>query len=273
MPFYADGHVHLHPGFDLGRLARVLAGRSRELGGDLLLLLAETPGASFFRGLRRAATSPSEGSTTGRGAGGLAALRPQATDEPESLRLLPDSSPAVFAVAGRQFVSRERLEVLGLGLDPDLPLRDRPDGEQEAEALVEAVLGAGGIAVLPWGVGKWTGARGRLVRQLARAFSGEARFLAGDIAHRPVGWPVPRAFREAAGPVLAGTDPLPLPGLEAGIARYGTRFEAPFRREAPAASLRAALEAGAAARPFGRRDGPMRVFREQLRYRLDRARR
>lgn len=268
MPFHVDGHVHLHRHFDLDRLAGALLERCGALRGPLLLLLAETAGAGVFGSLRRVAEGslPRDAPPPPQ-SGGVAALGPAPTGERESVRLLAGTTADVFAVAGRQFVSRERIEVLGLGLAPELPVSLLPDGERGAEALVEAVLAAGGIAVLPWGVGKWTGARGRLVRRLARAFSAEPRFLAGDIAHRPPGWPTPAAFRDASGPLLAGTDPLPLSGLEAGIARYGTRFEAPFRPEAPAASLRAALDSGAPARPFGRRDGALRVLREQLRYR------
>jgi hypothetical protein len=265
---YADGHVHLYPAFDqLALFAQAIA-RSERLGAPLALLLAECVDEGGFRGLQRALDTGPRGR--------LHALRLRATKEACSVAIgaEPGTAGSVLVVAGRQLVSREGLEVLALCLDPDDPLYALGDRELAAEALVRRALDAGTAAVLPWGVGKWLGARGRLVKALVgeRALAADPLFFVGDIAHRAWPWPTPAAFRGAAR-VLAGTDPLPLAGLEPRVASYGFRIEGELDPWRPAASLLELLRARAPLATAGRRATLPAMLREQLamRFRRDRA--
>jgi hypothetical protein len=157
--------------------------------------------------------------------------------EPAALRLRAEDSFELTFVAGRQVATRERLEALALGLD--MPL---PDGLALSEAL-SRIREARGIAVLPWSPGKWLGHRGHVVRDLLlSAKPGE--MLLGDSALRPQPGIEPRLHalgRRRGIALVAGSDPLPLPGEERHIGRYATVVDVPFSPETPIASLRTAL--------------------------------
>ena len=133
----------------------------------------------------------------------------------------PEGNPAANAsrcnqlvlIAGRQVVTRERLELLAIGtassLRHGLPLQETM---QQVEEL-------NGVSVLPWGFGKWLFERGSVVRSLvssaaSSSSSGTQRsqVLLGDNGCR---WQSLRPrllkFAEAASfSVIAGSDPLPL---------------------------------------------------------------
>jgi hypothetical protein len=264
---YADAHVHLYPAFDRLRLFGQAIARSERLGAPLALLLAECADEGGFRSLQGALDADRRGR--------LQALRLRATKESCSVAIgaEPGTPGSVLVVAGRQLVSREGLEVLALCLEPDDPLYALEDRELAAEALVRRALDAGAAAVLPWGVGKWLGERGRLVKALVaqRALAADPLFFVGDIAHRSWPWPTPAAFRGAVR-VLAGTDPLPLPGLEARVASYGFRIEGDLDPGRPAASLLELLRMRAPLATTGRRATLPAMLREQLAVRLRRQR-
>jgi len=253
-----DAHVHIYPAFDVPTMCNTALERSRVLAGPLLLLLSESDGFEAFAALEQRADTEEP----------AASPHLAATLEPESLALVGAAPhPSVFWIAGRQRVSAEGLEILGLAWRASACAAP-PRSGLPAAALIRALLDAGALTVLPWGVGKWLGRRAALVDSLVAdtALRDHPRFFVGDIAHRCWPWPVPRAFRSGAR-VLAGTDLLPLPGLERDVAGFGSRVAAAFDAQRPAASLRTALERGHPASAFGRVKSPLRVLTEQLRYR------
>jgi hypothetical protein len=259
---YADAHVHLYPCFDFPALVRTALARARALSGPLLLLLCESHGLHAFARLRE-----------GGSARALGSVRVRETAEPQSLALEEEGAapaPPLYLVAGRQIVSREGIEVLALGLAPNHPLEKLPDRARPAEQLLGESLAAGALCVLPWGIGKWIGARGRSVAALAQEphFARHPRFFLGDIAQRAFPWPEPALFREHR--VLSGTDPLPVPGAERRVARYGTRAAGRLAHEAPARSFLEALDGGARLARFGRRETLGETLREQLAHRARR---
>jgi hypothetical protein len=260
MNLYGDGHVHIHRIFDLERLFSTALKRAAGLGGPLLLLLAESgPAAEFTRLLRAGSVRP----------GSRIVCR--GLSDPISMRIEREgdaAGAALYLIAGRQFVSSEGLELLALGMNPDNPLAALNDGTLPAEEIIQLTLKADAVSVLPWGVGKWIGRRGRLVEQLARspAWAGDPRCLLGDIAHRCYPWPEPALFKDGAG-ILPGTDLLPLPGLEARVARYGFRMAAAVDPENPGRSLLEQIRRGTAVMPHGRREPLYNVLREQILYR------
>lgn len=256
-----DGHVHIHPGAapgeSLDAAARNMAAAVRALGPtdgptDGVLLLAEVSGVDAFAAL------PEE----------IGGWRVGTTAEPVSRLARRQLDGARLAiVAGRQIVTSENLEILALGTR-----RAIADGAPMAETIAEiAAEGGGGengpLAVLPWGVGKWTGRRGGIVRGLIDAASGPPFFLA-DSGVRLAGSPRPAllAAGEARGRlVLAGSDPLPLAGERRKTGRYGFVVEAALDPDAPFAALARWLRARRASPAvYGRLERPLAFFGRQI---------
>jgi len=199
-PFLLDGHVHLHPCFDedgffdaAARSIRAAAHDQRFDHAIGILMFAECHDADRFRRLARSNVSSGGG------------WRFRATDEEISLIAERDDD-ALLLVAGRQVRTAERLEVLALGTD-----RDLPDGLPLLETL-RASNEAGALAVIPWGFGKWWLGRGRLMSRTLLHETVRGVFI-GDNGNRP-GSPLrPRLLAladELAIPILPGSDPLPL---------------------------------------------------------------
>jgi hypothetical protein len=239
--------VHVHPAFDEERfLSAACENLSRHGEGVPVLLLAEMAGANVFARWRS----------------GNAPWEVTLTDEPHSLFLRKHSTlnlqpSTLLVVAGRQIITAERIEVLAL-----LTARQFPDGKP-LEQTVQEVEEASAIPVLPWGVGKWLGRRGREVA----ALTARRRVFLGDNAGRPLGWPAPGLFSEQR--VLPGTDPLRLRSQERVVGTYGFVLSCMLDRARPARSIREALQRlKAGPSVVGRRTGPVGFLRQQLGLRL-----
>ncbi|MES1245469.1 MAG: hypothetical protein ABUT39_27945 [Acidobacteriota bacterium] len=240
-----DAHVHFHDCYDLqafleGALRNIRKGAD-ELGLTQwtgFLLLAESAGARWFQRWR---DDP----------------RFEATREAESRVALE----RLVLIAGRQIVTRERLEVLALGRDlevPDgLPLRD----------TLERVRESGALPVLPWGFGKWWGRRGRVV---AEALRQDGELFLGDNGGR-LG-PDPALFRRARKlgvRLLPGSDPLPF-SRHAGLAgSYGFVLPHAVDLDRPAETLLQRIRESGQPRAFGRRAGLPRFLRDQVGMQLE----
>lgn len=110
----------------------------------------------------------------------------------------------IHLLPGRQIISTENLEILAV--DSRLSIIDR---SRSLTDLISMVLEAGSVPVLPWGFGKWTGARGALVE---RIIAERRDFFIAHNGNRCRGIPAHRLFAHAAQrgvPVLSGSDPLP----------------------------------------------------------------
>jgi len=193
----------------------------------------------------------------------------RATDERLSLTAIDASDgTTLHLVAGRQIVSSERVEVLALALDPDDPAGALADLEHPATALVRRLVALGAAVVLPWGFGKWIGARAAVVASVLgdATLAREPRLLLGDSAHRCRPWITPRLFLLHPR-VLAGTDLLAVPGAERRLARYGFRMAGELDPRRPAASLLAALDRGGDVEVVGERESLASTLLEQIRYR------
>lgn len=256
-----DAHAHLHPCFPLEvflegaweNFSRAAAAIGRPLA-EGVLLLAQLSGDERFEVLAAQAALPAAG-------GGRApawALEP--TAEGESLVARRGEGARLVLVCGRQIRTREGLEVLALASG-----RRFEDGTPAAQAIA-AAFDAHAIPVLPWGVGKWLGSRGRVVRGLIdQAAPG---LCCGDSANRPRFWPRPRLLTRAAGRglrVLPGSDPLPLPSEAARAGRFGLALAGPLSAERPAAELAARLaDPVESLCAFGRLESPLRFAANQL---------
>ncbi len=245
-----DGHVHFHrkelvgPTLDAAaaNFARLRGTDSGLLGA---LLLSQTRTEKVFEQL-----------TPGSSAGGwrFAAVAG------ELQTLLATKGPASIAVVcGRQLRARAGLEVAAMGTTAEFP-----DGRELRES-VELVLAAGALAALPWGFGKWTGARLATVEQTLREV-GAQQLAVGDNGVRLQLLPAAPLLRNSAGNglrVLRGTDPFPFGGDHRRVGSFG--FAAHIDAAAPWRSLRAAIEGGQPSPPlFGRALGPVRFVAQQI---------
>jgi len=260
-----DAHVHVHECFDVARVfdaaaanfaaaARALAAEHNSYDG--VLCLVECRGQQFLDGVRARRTG-----RVWRGSHGF--WEAEHGCEPETL-VVRRGSTRLKLIAGRQLVTRERLEVLALGTTAPLP-----DGEP-IEATLAAVRDAGAAAVLPWGVGKWLGARGAVVARVLADPKWQDVFL-GDNGNRLELAPDPAPFataRRVGRAVLPGSDPLPLAGEEVRVGAYGFAIDVALDPLRPAASLLALLKSGSAFVVFGRREPLTRFVGNQLALKL-----
>ena len=198
-----DGHVHLHPLFDLEK-ALGASRRHRSSSRDpVLWLLTESAGGTFFAQLVEGDLPVPVGWY----------LRPV----DERLVALESSDAVVWVLAGRQVRARQGLEVHGWGLREPLA-----EGRAVADTCRE-VRGAGGLAVLPYGFGKWRGSRREELRAALDALADDPPWLA-DSGVRPGRRPLAALYPELRGRargILAGSDPLPLLGEESRIGSFG----------------------------------------------------
>jgi hypothetical protein len=267
---FVDAHVHIYECFDLKvfftkafeniRKAALPITTSNTNKG--ILCLAETKGSNWFDFLRKKATS----NITDNGS--LSAFEFTTTLEPHSIKVCHPDHIDMFIIASQQIITAERLEVLALGVRERLP-----DGLPVAEVIQE-LQSAGNLAVLPWGVGKWFGRRGKLIKKIVISqFNTNSTIFLGDIAGRPRLWPPsPSIFALASSygyRTLSGTDPLPLATEANRIGAYGSLFRGEISSEQPAESLKQLLRTSAITpQGYGQSENIYRFLRNQISLRL-----
>lgn len=185
------------------------------------------------------------------------------SEEPQSL-LVGRGERSMVMICGRQIRCERGLEVAALGTTAEFPA-----GEPIREAIAR-VQGAGVFTVLPWGFGKWTGRRAKLVRQILEQ---PARGLSvGDNGGRMalMGEPLLiRAARERGYLVLPGSDPFPFGGDYRRVGAFGFLAELRPDTSAPWRQLRRWLESQQHSPPaYGRALGPVRVLFNNVGIRL-----
>lgn len=193
MRLAVDFHAHFYPEFSEARALNVIATHTRAAKCDAAVIcLTETQSCDWFSKLDQS--------------GGRV-----------SLVVYHEAVPIVF-IRGFQIVTAERIELHALGG------RKRViDGASLRESIAQ-ILADEAVPVLPWGVGKWLGERGRVVSDLLSSDLGH-RVLVSDSRHRPPLWPQPLQFTGRR--VLRGSDPLPLAGEEGSLLGFGDIYEAP----------------------------------------------
>lgn len=224
--------MHLYPCFDLQKtldaawtnLFKNLQSVSPEAPQDtaLLLCLSERWDCHFFRHI-----SELKGS-----------WRVTATPEEGQSVLLEDSQGRkLVLLAGRQVETAEKVELLALGADLEIP-----DGESFARGW-EYIKDSNAIAGLNWAPGKWMFRRRKVVEQILKQATPETLVIC-DSSLRPPLWPEPllmKESRERGLQVIAGSDPLPRRNESALVGSYGVWIGETLNCKAPAAQLRQLL--------------------------------
>ena len=224
---FVDGHVHIYDCFDVEQLldaalANLSAAREAVgiAGSDVsnVLLLVEGKKDSWFQQLHAEATK--DGQLTRK-------ISPHWHVELDladtSLKAFRGESAAqkLHIACGQQIVSKEKIEVLSLFCKKKIE-----NGLDLAETI-STIQQFQGIAVLPWGVGKWMGKRGKQIAETLSRHE-KQRFFLGDNGGRPAFWPEPALFAAAAQQgiaVLSGSDPLPLKDDAGRVGSFGFYME------------------------------------------------
>lgn len=259
-----DAHVHLHDCFDsavfiegaYANFDKAAAGCNQAGSFIGVLLFTEGSGEHGFDRLLEQVARQRRGY-----ASGLGAWKGHETEESASLYLTKGADKTIVIVAGRQVVTRERLEVLALGT------RQSFEEKASIEDLIHHVAGEGALPVIPWGFGKWTGARGKHLRRLVEAATLPPFFL-GDSATRPSFLPRSPIFslaEERGIRNLPGSDPLPFKREAQRAGRCGFILHHTLDKRCPGQDLKRLLgDPSVMIRQYAMQETPFRFMRNQL---------
>ena len=271
----ADTHVHFYDCFDVNQVLsaasknfQTFAHQSNAQNNYVgVLFLTETNSENYFHDLYLSASSKSNPLNCSEAQPRWIFLRTQ-----ESYSLITQyktsdqqtTSDQLVLLAGRQIVTAEKLEVLALISDGAFA-----DGMPLAETIA-AILAADGIPVLPWGMGKWIGKRGKLLQTLLQNQPFPVLFL-GDNGGRPIFWLRSPYFRQAEAQglrVLPGTDPLPLLSEYQRPGSFGLQAQGTLSRRQPGHEMKQLLlNASTPISTYGSLETPFRFVRNQLQLR------
>jgi hypothetical protein len=265
-PILIDAHVHLYECFDRTTFFDA-ALANFQTASQTLGLPDNTPGCLM---LTETAKDHAFDSLIAQQKLDGGRWRFRETGEGRALVAAMDGQDVLTVIAGRQIVTREGLEVLALcsndSFADKLPL----------EQTIEKVIDADALPVLPYGVGKWSGTRGKVIDSMLNSPLANKMML-GDNAGRLALTGEPKQFAQARKQgiwVLPGTDPLPFPRQARGVGRFGMVLKNGIDQTRPAASLKSILSnLNAQAQTYGRADGLISFlslqFGMQLRKRLN----
>ncbi|MCP5064114.1 MAG: hypothetical protein GY936_16865 [Ignavibacteriae bacterium] len=141
----------------------------------------------------------------------------QATEGGSSLTIVSPNRNKIFIIPGKQIIAKNNIEVLALCTNKKF------DENQSIPTTIKEINDENGIAVLPWGVGKWTGKRKEIIENILIEHKNEKFFL-GDNSGRPTFWSEPDLFKvgnQTNHFVLPGSDALAIPSEVNKTASYG----------------------------------------------------
>jgi hypothetical protein len=263
-----DAHVHIYDCFDLEKFFDSAYANFKSEAEQLssgkdftgILLLAETSKDNWFTHLANYADGNNlpDKRTTG-------SWNFRNTDENYSLIAESGGPRKLILVAGRQVITAEGLEVLALCTSDTFN-----DGEPILD-LIREIEEKDGVAVIPWGVGKWFGYRGKIVKNIIN--NNNSLFYLGDNRNRPDFWPRPTLFKLAKQKgigVLAGSDPLPFNSESFRAGSYGFSTKRQIDPKRPGKSIKQILRDGAdiTASRFGRLENNYRFLLNQMRMQI-----
>lgn len=197
--YFIDGHAHWHDSLSLTTFLDKAQQNFRLNGGLFLspknnlqafLCLADFAGANGWKRLEELRPHSENGPWT------------ITTCDEQAMLATHKAGDRLWLIAGRQIVTEERIEIMALGTFKTLE-----NGLSMDESL-SLLKNHGALPVLPWGVGKWWGKRGKVVKDIMQ----QPQILLGDNGGRPRCWrPSLLSHARRLGiPVLPGSDPLPI---------------------------------------------------------------
>lgn len=265
---FVDAHVHFYDCFEIaeflnGTQQNFIRAASQAVAGNnysAVLFLTERRVENWYRWLVDAAEEGKEISVAQN-----SCWRLHYNKKDSSITASNDQHPPLLIIPGRQVITRESLEVLLLGTTDVFE-----DGVSIA-VLLESVQEKDLLSVLPWGVGKWLGKRGEVVKDILENTAAKNLFV-GDIVGRPSLWPAPAQFAQAVNKgmrVLQGTDPLPIPAAVTAPGGFGFSFKMDAPGKLPALQIKnEILKQETRFVEFGKRENLFSFFRNQLQLRM-----
>lgn len=270
---FVDAHVHIHPCFQIDTFLRFAYENLNKLAKtsqtdrypELVLLFTESVDENAFEEIKKNKSQGIFLDADHRIKGII-----EATAEPESLVMVPECKrgenplPRISLIAGRQYVSAEKLEVLTIGtLSEDL------EGLPTMEILNRNAA-AGHLSILPWGFGKWIKKRGAIIDDVLSQWSPGSIYF-GDNGNRVAFTSLPKKLQVAEKKgfqILSGTDPLPLPSETKKGGRLATKittFNEVWDMEKPFDSLKRCLNSsGCKLETVGRFENPAAFAKNQF---------
>ena len=262
----ADGHVHLHDCFNTEQVLdsagenfqRVATQKFNQENFTGVLFLTEVDQAHQFEGFRNQLVNQPE-IKFGKWIIG------QTQEEVSLLACQADSNQKIILIAGHQIVTNENMEVLALLINKKVK------SGLSLEETVEKIASAGGIPVLPWGVGKWIGSRGKILQNFLANYDSSV-FCLGDNGGRPSFWQRPSYFKQAEAKgwrILPGTDPLPLASECDRPGSFGFAIQGSISSATPGADIKQILlDSQIPIAAYGSLENPVRFVRNQVAIRL-----
>jgi hypothetical protein len=263
-----DAHVHIYDCYNLDAFfnaaysnmesAANQLGASNEFIG--ILLLAETAKDNWFDYL--AGSADCSDTPDYRQADSWTF---HCTSEDCSLYACSGATKSLILISGHQIITAEGLELISI------LSRDKYQDGDTLLNLFEKVSKRGGISVVPWGFGKWSGERGKILKNFLADVNDKKLFL-GDNSGRPYFLPRPWLFQKAEAKgihVLPGSDPLPLAEGYKRTGSFGFSINKLLPDQKPSEFLKKELMLGPQGiRPYGKLDGLFSFMRNQIALRL-----
>jgi hypothetical protein len=261
---YIDAHVHLHDCFNLisffnhaeKNILNTESCSIKPKNISCYLFLTEASNENYFEKIQETSADSFRNSlhkTNG--------WKFYPTSEPFSIIITNDTGFRIILIAGQQLQTTEGLEVLAVA-----PKRKLVEGKP-IEQMISEVFGAEGIAIVPWGFGKWMGRRGTVLKGFIER-SKSSLFFLGDNRGRPRFLPDPILFRHAKQKfirILPGSDPLPFPSEVRRVGSFGLSFTGEISSEKPFGDLKQKITSpGFEFNTFGRLEMPGKFIKQQL---------
>ena len=188
-----DSHVHIYNCYDIKRFfdcaIKNFIHKSKKIGSEKIgsekfigiLFLTETKDDNYFQRLKENEFKDELKEVD---------LKVISHKEEHSIVYKYSNNIYLIIISGKQIITSEKIEVLALGTIENL---NYGEGLKET---VEKIKLIGALPVLPWGVGKWVGKRGRIIKNFLEDNSNTKYFL-GDNSGRPSFLPTPKQFKLA----------------------------------------------------------------------------
>jgi hypothetical protein len=258
-----DAHVHIYDCYDLDKYFNSAYSNFKSAAENLghaddftgILLLAESSKDIWFQHLWNYANGIElpDGRTSRN-------WNFYHTAENCSLKATSGKSKSLILIAGRQIVSSEGLEALAIGTTNTFE-----DGETIYD-IIEKINENDSLPILPWGVGKWFGNRGKIVEDIINIYY--TSIYLGDNKNRPYFWPEPRLFRLAKQrgiSIFPGSDPLPFAGEHCKVGSFGFSLNARLLDERPTIALKDwILNPTMQFQPYGKLEHVFPFFKNQI---------